>query len=226
MAAVQDILSASEVDFNKELSEKQEKIEQMNAKLREASATLRSERQTLEQLQARVSEKNELQRKIGNLTRSANEIRGDIARLKAPSADNGIAEDVQIGDADKGLDLNGTLPAVESFQTDEVDLNGPFTPEQQTFLSSLERAEVLAGRVKAYQKHNQDLEAKSQQLKKTGIELEERYRKMIVACLHINPDEIDEKLPALLMALHSEQKEQLDMGRIRDFLRMLEGSES
>ncbi|KAL9114501.1 MAG: hypothetical protein Q9227_001582 [Pyrenula ochraceoflavens] len=222
MASVQEILSASEADFNKEISEKQEKVEKINAKLREASSGFRLERKSLEELQARVSEKNELQRKIGNLGRSASDLRNQITKANSKVR---ITEDIHIGEADKGLDLEGSLPAVASMFSDDMDLSGSLSQEQKSLLPMLERAEVLAGRVKAYQQHNQGLETQSQQLRKMSRELEERYRKMIVSCLQIDPNEIDEKLPALLLALQSEQKERLDMARVRDFLRMVQGSD-
>lgn len=132
---------------------------------------------------------------------------------------------MQTGDADKGLDLDGKISKAEELFPGGMDPSTPLTPAQIDFLSNVERADVQAGRVQAYEKHNKNLEAHLHQLRKSNLKLEETYRKIITICLGIPEDEIDDKLPALLQALQSEEKEKLDMDRVRDFLRMWQATD-
>ena len=224
--AIRDILSASEADFAAELKEKQEDLDKTNAALKESGSALAEEKKRLEVLQAKARETSELEQKIRNLQRTAEEIRGELARSSGPGP--AILDDqVTVGDADKGLDFGGHLVAVEHlFPNGIPDPSLPLTPEQVNFLSSLERAEVLSGRVRAYQQHNHALEKQANALKSRSIELEERYRQMVSLCTATEVSKVDGILEHLLQAVMSEQKESVDPGRVRDFLRTIEGHES
>lgn len=205
------------MNFADEQQQRQDRLDQANARLREASSALREERRQLEGLKARDTEQTELQRKIDNLERANQDLRNQLKGRE-------IAEDVQIGDADEGLDLDGKISMVEELFPDDSP-NAPLNPAQIDFLSNVERADVQAGRAQAYENHNKILEAQLHQLNKSNIKLEETYRKIITICLGIAEEEIDDRLPALLQALQSEEKERLDMDRVRDFLRMWHASD-
>jgi regulatory protein SWI6 len=186
--------------------------------------SLVEERRQLEELQAKVREKDELKQKIHNLKRSANELSSEISQ--GESELNGVMDNVTVGEADKGLDFDGRLEEIP-----QVFHGGDFSPremlvqEQMAFLSSLdlERAEVLSGRVKAYQQHNEQLEERTRELKSKSRELEERYKKIVSLCTKVNVESVDEVLDSLLQAVVSEQKENVELGRVREFLRMVQG---
>ena len=55
-----------------------------------------------------------------------------------------------VGEADKGLDLDGRITKIgQLFPAGVQDLDSTLSQEQITLLTSLERAEVLTGRVQA-----------------------------------------------------------------------------
>ena len=217
---------ASEVDFATELREKQEDLDQTNLGLKEAGTTLAEERRRLQDLQARCREKHELEQKIANLNRFNTALRAELSQ-SGGQVTNGVPENVAIGEADKGLDFDGRVASVEQMfpnGEENIDPNGPVTSEQRAFLSSLERADVLCGRVKAYQQHNAELEGQAHELKSMSHELEERYRKIVSICTGVEVNKVDEMLSNLVEAVVTEQKENMELGKVRDFLRLVQGT--
>lgn len=226
-AAIREIFTASEVDFASELREKQEDLDHTNLRLKDAGTVLAEERGRLEELQAKAREKDELEQKIANLIRSNSELKGQLAHSNGQLA-NGMPENVAVGEADKGLDFDGHLASVEQLFPDgeeNADPNGTLSSEQNDFLSSLERVDVIRGRVKAYQQHNADLESQAHELKSMSHELETRYKKMVSICTGVEVDKVDDMLGNLVQAVVSEQKESMELGKVRDFLRLLQGSD-
>lgn len=216
------MLNASDLDFTSELREKQDLLDTTNKALKDSSNALVEERRHLEELQAKAREKDELKQKIQNLRRSANELRSEISQSETEL--NGVMNNVSVGEADKGLDFDGRLEEIPHiFSAGEPGPREMLTQEQRVFLSSLdlERAEVLSGRVKAYQQHNEGLEQRMRELKSKSRELEERYKKIVSLCVDV--DNVDHVLDSLLEAVVSEQKENVEVGRVREFLRMVKG---
>lgn len=223
--AIQDVLNASDLDFTSELREKQEMLDQTNRALKDSSNALVEERRQLEELQAKAREKEELKQKIQNLKRSATELRSEISQGQLEM--NGVMDNVTIGEADKGLDFDGRLEEVlHLFPGGDLSPRDMLTQEQMAFLSSLalERAEVLNGRVQAYQQHNEALEQRTRELKSKSRELEERYKKIVSLCTKVDVEKVDQVLDSLLQAVVSEQKENVELGRVREFLRMVQGA--
>lgn len=227
MIAVQDILATSQQDFNNEAREKQDILDNTNKSLKESSSALAEERGRLEELQAKAREKDELRQKIQNLQRSAMELRQQISQSHGTGYNsNLVMENVTVGEADKGLDFGGALAEIERvFPHGDVGPHTPMTSEQTGFLASLERAEVLSGRVKAYQQHNEGLEAQARELKSKSQELEERYKRMVSLCTKVDVNQVENVLDSLLQAVVSEQKEHVELGRVREFLRMVQGTD-
>jgi regulatory protein SWI6 len=218
------VLNASDLDFTSELREKQELLDNTNKALKDSSNALVEERRQLEELQAKAREKEELKQKTQNLKRSATELRSEISQGQPEM--NGVMDNVTIGEADKGLDFDGRLEEVQHlFPAGDPSPRDLLTPEQIAFLSSLdlERAEVLNGRVQAYQQHNDALEQQTRELKSKSRELEERYKKIVSLCTKVDVENVDHVLDSLLQAVVSEQKENVELGRVREFLRMVQG---
>lgn len=226
MTAIKDILTQSGADFAAEMKEKKEILDRTNAALKESGSSLAEERRRLEELRAKAREKEELEQKINNLRQAASRLRDE---LKESQPEEPVQDDVAVGEADKGLDLEGRLADVDRLFPggggDPTTLS--WTPEQANFLASLERADVLSGRVKAYQQHNRGLENQARGLKARSAELEERYKKIVSLCTGAEVEKVDELLDSLVQAVISEQKEMsnnLELGRVREFLRMVQGS--
>lgn len=226
MTSMREILAASEMDFALELREKQEELDQTNLRLRDAGTGLAEERRRLQDLRAKSREKQELEQKIANLIRSNTELKGQLSQSNGQLV-NGVPGNVAIGEADKGLDFDGRLASIEQIfpnGEENVDPNGPLSLEQRSFLNCLERVDVLRGRIRAYQQHNADLENQAQQLRRMSHELEERYRKMVSIATGVEESKADDMLDNLIQAVKSEQKDNVELGKVRDFLRMVQGT--
>lgn len=218
------MLSQSNADFQAEMKEKQESLDKTNAALRESSAALKEEKARLERLRARVREQEELEQKIKNHRRVQATLRKEV-QSSSPAG----TEPVRIGEADKGLDHNNQLQHI-----DQVFLGGVYEPsmplsqEQLNFLSGMERAPVLIGRVNAYREHNAKLEQQARELRARSSELEEKYRKIIMLCTGADESRVDELLDSLVQAVISEQKEMGDgkeLTRVRDFLKLVQSNQ-
>ncbi|RMZ90420.1 hypothetical protein DV736_g2356, partial [Chaetothyriales sp. CBS 134916] len=176
VSTVQHILAQSNADFQAEIKEKNEILDKTNAALKESGASLAEEKRKLEELRARTREREELEQQITNLKRGIQAMRLQLAKDQPTSP---IQSSVVVGEADKGLDHDGQLAYLPTlFPTGVVDPTSPITQDQANVLAGLERAAVLAGRVKAYQDHNNALETRAKELKAKSHELEERYKKI------------------------------------------------
>lgn len=225
--AIQQLVSQSNTEFQAELKEKNDVLDKTNAALRESGSSLAEERKRLDELRLRVREKEELQQKIGNLRRGAESLRAELSRHQPPSP---IVQDhLPVGEADKGLDLGGRLGYVEQlFPGGMNDPSMALNQDQANFLAVMERAEVLAGRSRAYQQHNTMLADHAKELRVRSNELEERYKKIVSLCTGAEVEKVDELLDGLVQAVISEQKEMADsseLGRVREFLRMVQGND-
>lgn len=206
------------------MKEKREVLDKTNAALKESGNSLAEERRRLEEVRRTVREKEELEQKINNLRQATFKLRSEIQTGETPAT---IQNDVPVGEADKGLDLDGQLPLVAQLFPSEMDdpSNMALTQDQANFLACLERAEVLSGRSQVYQQHNQQLESTAKTLKARSAELEERYKQIVSLCTGASESQVDELLDGLVQAVISEQKDNnLELGKVRNFLRMVQGS--
>lgn len=206
------------------MKEKKETFDKTNAALKESGSSLAEERRRLDEVKGKVREKDELEQKVSNLQQATLKLRSELQQGETTTP---IQNDVPVGNADKGLDLDGRLALVAQLFPEE--LGDPSTmalgQDQANVLGVLERGEVLSGRSRAYQGHNQQLEQVARTLKARSVELEERYRKMVTLCTGANPDQVDDLLDGLVQAVISEQKDNnLELGKVRKFLRMVQGS--
>lgn len=222
--SLRQMLSQSQADFQTEMKEKQEILDKTNAALRESSSSLKEERARLERLKGRVREQEELEHKIKNHRQAQSALRQEL-QLSTPVG----PEQTHIGEADKGLDHEGQLHLIDQvFGGGGYDPGRPLTQDQINFLSGMERAEVLIGRVNAYRAHNSKLEQQTRELRATSKELEEKYKKITVLCTGADGEKVDELLDSLVQAVVSEQKdmgEGAELGRVRDFLRLVQGNQ-
>lgn len=208
------------------MKEKKESLDKTNAALKESGSSLGEERKRLDEVRAAVREKEELEHKVHNLRQAASKLR---AELKSEHGVSAVQHHVVIGEADKGLDLGGQLGIVAQLFPEGIADSSQVTVDQDAgnFLSCLEHGEVLAGRAKVYQQHNAELEQTAKQLKARSAELEERYKKIVSLCTGAAEHKVDELLDNLVQAVISEQKEMGSddqLARVREFLRLVQGS--
>lgn len=220
MTSMSGIFAQADADFQSEIKEKDDILNKTNAALKESGASLIEEKKRLDELTQRAQAKEELEQKVKNLKRFTQELRDQL------SASSKVQDNVQVGEADKGLDLDGRIHKVDQlFPGGVQDLGNNLNQEQITLLHSLERAEVLTGRVQAYQTHNALLDNEARGLRGRSKDLEEKYRKIISLCTGTPEDRVDDLLEQLVQAVISEQKDMassVDLTRVRDFLHMVQ----
>ncbi len=127
--------------------------------------------------------------------------------------------DVKIGEADAGLEIDSSLANIDPMNP------GDLTPQQFSYVSSLPPAKVLEARVSAYRRNNARLEAQAKDLASRSIELEEQLRKVVALCTGVEESRVDEMVAGLVAAVESERGEDVEVGRVREFLRRVEGAE-
>jgi regulatory protein SWI6 len=217
------VFAEADAQFQIEIKDKDEVLNKTNAALKESGSSLLEEKKKLDALMVKAREREELEQKIKNLQRFNEGVRNQL------SATSKVQENVRIGEADKGLDLDGQISRVdELFPAGVNDLGSTLTQEQIQLLTSLERAEVLTGRVQAYQTHNALLDNEARGLKGRSSELEEKYRKIISLCTGTPEERVDDLLDGLVQAVISEQKDMassMDLSRVRDFLHLVQHSD-
>lgn len=217
------VFAEADAQFQAEIKEKDEVLNKTNAALKESGSSLLEEKKKLDSLMVKVREKEEFEEKIKNLQKFNEGMRSQISSMSQ------VQEHVQIGEADKGLDLDGKIGKVDDlFPAGANELGSTLTQEQIQLLTSLERAEVLTGRVQAYQTHNALLDNEARGLKGRSSELEEKYRKIISLCTGTPEERVDDLLDGLVQAVISEQKDMassVDLSRVRDFLHLVQHSD-
>jgi hypothetical protein len=85
---------------------------------------------------------------------------------------------------------------------------------------------VLRHRLDTYTHANAALLTRSRKLKEKDGQLEQMYRKVVSLCTKVEESRIEECLESLVAALDSEEGEGVEVGRVREFLRKVEGVEA
>lgn len=196
------------------MSKKQNLIDQQNAELRNIARQHQEEVVKLNALQYRAREASTRQRKIVNLRNTIAE-----QQLKAKRQDNASLKDsghpIQRIDTQR---LPSNLP-----NGDSQDVFA--TPDAESYLHSLPSAVDLKAQIAALSSNKESLESRLSGLKGRSLEVEAQYRKIVSLCTGMDEDRVDSMLDGLVAAIESEGNERIDMGRVRDFLRKVEGAD-
>lgn len=159
-----------------------------------------------------------LRQKIANLRRANEELRQQITSGNASASQLDLRTDIAIGEADAGLEVDaGLLPELENGQSLKN------LPAQSEYLTSLPATELLLARVTAYSKNNGRLEAQFKSLQSRSTELEGQLRRVVSLCTGLQDEKVDRIIEGLVAAVESERAEDVEVGRVREFLRRVEG---
>ena len=219
--AMSSLLSDTESSFRSELQSKQSLIEQAHAKLRETSSLLVDDRRRLEDLQSKADERKELKQQISNLRHGDDDFTPKTANnvgVNGIGAANG--NDVAIGDADAGLDID---PALLPPSPPSPSQPSSLSPSRQGYLQSLPEPEILNARLSAYKVNNAGLQEQATMLKNKSVDMEGKLRKVVALCTGVAEERVDGMLEGLVVAVESEKGEDVEVGRVREFLRKVEG---
>lgn len=203
------------------LTQRTEQIDRLNEQIQEFSAVQKAELERLQETQARIKLRSEKQAKIANLRRILDEKRARAQPETLQQVQNGT---IDLGAADSALlseDLSSILPSIPSEDS-------PVEPGQSSlFTSALPAPSDLRARIHAYSSNNAQLQDQANELRSRSSELEGLYRRVVSLCTQVDEDKVEEALPNLLAAVESERgggiESQGDVGRVRDFLRKVDG---
>lgn len=194
------------------MQSKQSLIDQNHAKLREVTAHLAEERRQLAEHQRRANERTAIRQRIANLRR-ANDVSRALVLEKCP----GIRTDVTVGEADAGLDIDIKQLPKQATASQQLE------PSQVDYLKKLPRTPMLQARTAAYRLINAQLEGQAKALQSQSSELEAQLRKAVALCTGTEESRVEEMVDGLCAAVESEAGNEVEVGRVRDFLRRVEG---
>ncbi|KAL8727691.1 MAG: hypothetical protein Q9181_005616 [Wetmoreana brouardii] len=213
--SVKDSLAEAQKTFHAERQDKQGRIDQTHAILRENAARLAEEKGRLQQIQKKGNDKQKIQMRIENLQRTNNTLKfkyGNRSDLKL---------DIPIGEADRGLEVDASklapAPKDQPYRT-PLDQNSP----EAQYLGMLDPTPILQARAEAYRKVNERLEQEAKALSEKSSELEMQMRKVVSMSLKVEEEKVDSWMPSLVAAVESERGEDLDEARVLELLRRVE----
>ena len=211
-----NLLTDTSTSFKSELQSKQSLIDQTHTRLREASSLLAAERRRLSSLQRRATERKSLRQKIANIHRANESLRSDLASTGSSPSDLDPGEQIKIGEADAGLVVDAIrLPPNPDSGVSPI-------PAQLEYLASLPSSDILQARVAAYVRNNARLSMRAKALQSRSSELEVQLRRVVVLCTGVGEEKVDEMVEGLVAAVESERGEDVEVGRVREFLRRVE----
>ena len=177
------------------------------------STTITDTRKESADAERKVEDRRNATHQISNLKRSNEAKHLALAESGSPSR-----EDVQIGDADAGL-------AVDLSKLPDLSETNQLSSEQELYLDSLPPVAVLEARLRAYEILNDSAEENLGQLKRQSVTIEKKLCKIVALCTNLDERKVHTMAENLAAAVASDAGDEVDTGRLRDFLRKVENGE-
>lgn len=243
------ILQSASMQFTQEARLKQDAIDHTNEMITQLSSQQKAEQQKLETLRNRLRIRQDRAKRISNLKRWL-EPQRHMLEINAGATD--LHEKRRVGYADAegaGIVINENDLPFELREAGEHLIRraseGPSylstpllidtailnqlsrQPQFQNYaVQQLPSVSVLRQRLDTYTVTNASLLNRSRKLKEKDGQLEQMYRKVVSLCTKVDESRIEECLEGLVAALDSEEGEGVEVGRVREFLRKVEGVEA
>ncbi|KAF2676896.1 apses transcription factor-like protein [Lentithecium fluviatile CBS 122367] len=234
------ILQSASMQFTQEARLKQDAIDRTNEQIAQLSAHQKAEQQRLETLRARIRARQDRAKRISNLQRWIEFQRKNLAI----STGEQPREKHRIGHADQDVanfNLAADLPPqllaagdhlIRKASDGAAYLSTPL-PLDTTFLAQQHAASIarlpsittLRQRLDVYTQNNKGLAERRRILKEKDGQLEVMYRKVVSLCTKVDEERVDSVLEGLVQALDSDPLDGVEVGRVREFLRKVEGVE-
>ncbi|PSN70853.1 apses transcription factor-like protein [Corynespora cassiicola Philippines] len=236
------ILQSASMQFTQEARLKQDSIDRTNESIAQLSALQKTEQQRLEALRARLRARQDRAKRISNLRRWIELQRHNLV-VSTNNVD--LNEQKKIGHADaegSGVvvpaeDLPHEVRAAADHLIRKAS-DGPSyisTPlpldtsaiaqRDAALIATLPSIHSLKHRLEVYVQNNCNLADRSMKLKEKDGQLEMMYKKVVSLCTKVDEERIDSVLEGLVQALESDPLDGIEVGRVRDFLRKVEGVE-
>jgi phage shock protein A len=232
------------MQFTQEARLKQDTIDRTNETIAQLSALQKQEQDRLEQLRSRLRLRQDRAKRIANLKRWLEPQRHNLAvstgadpreKRKIGYADvDGAGVIVRADDLPRELReagehlirkasdgpsyLSTPLPV-------DLSLIAQSLQHQPNSLATLPSISTLRHRLEVYTQNNRNLAERRQKLKEKDGQLEVMYRKVVSLCTKVDEERIDGVLEGLVLALESDPLDGVEVGRVREFLRKVEGVE-
>ncbi|KAF1926937.1 start control protein cdc10 [Didymella exigua CBS 183.55] len=233
------ILQSASMQFTQEARLKQDVIDQTNSTIGTLSSLQKSEQGRLDTLRTRLRQRQDRAKRIANLKRWLEPQRHMLA---ATTAATDLTHQREIGYADAE---GAGLLVQDSDLADDVRSEGahlirqasggaaylstplslPASASLSPHLASIP-ANVLRQRIEVYCQANAALLQRSRQLKDKDGQLEAMFRQVVALCTNVPEERVDGVLPSLVEALDSDPFDGVEVGRVREFLRKVEGVEA
>jgi len=232
------ILQSASMQFTQESRIKQDAIDRTNDVITQLSAQQSLEQAKLEHLRTRLRVRQDRSKRIANLKRWLEPQRHNLV-VNAGVADQELRTKRGVGYADAegaGVIINDEDLPFELRQAGEhlhrqasdgaTYLSTPVpltTPQDISPLLQQISPSFLLSRLDTYTLTNAALLNRSRKLKEKDGQLEQMYRKVVSLCTKVEEARIEDCLESMLLALDSEEGDGVEVGRVREFLRKVEG---
>jgi regulatory protein SWI6 len=235
------ILQSASMQFTQEARLKQDAIDRTNELITQLSAQQKQEQQKLELLRNRLRLRHDRAKRIANLKRWLEPQRHMLSIQGATDLHEkrriGYADvegaGVIVNDEDLPFELRQAGDHLIRHASDGPSYLSTPLPLDPASLSNQQISPLLTQisttflrhRLDTYTHSNAALLSRSRKLKEKDGQLEQMYRKVVSLCTKVEESRIEECLESLVAALDSEEGEGVEVGRVREFLRKVEGVE-
>lgn len=191
---IRETISNLEMEFDQEISVKQQQVDSMHAQLRQTTALLTQRRERLEKVKSTSNKLAELDRSAINLERA---IEDEDNRFKQQQQQQHL------------VDFEGNFDADEPFR---LSLANP---------ANLPPAVILKARIAAYHKNQSKLQSTADDLRGRSAALEQKFKRVVSLCTGVEENRVDSLLEGLVQAVQSD-RDDVDVNRVAGFLRKVE----
>ena len=198
-----------------------EQIDRLNEQLREFSALQKADLERLQELKDRVKLREERQAKVANLKRALEDRRASGTARKGKNKRSTATEEA---DPEPSWLVDESTHDILALETAD---GSPTDAQRQLIEHSLPSQPSAAARLNAYLQHNALLRQQADELKTRSSEVEALYRKVVSLCTGVEEGRVEGCLAGLVAAVESERgcfgEGEVEVGRVRSFLRRVEG---
>jgi regulatory protein SWI6 len=237
------ILQSASMQFTQEARLKQDAIDRTNDLITQLSSQQKQEQQKLEHLRNRLRLRQDRAKRIANLKRwlepqrhmlSVNAGATELYEKRLIGYADAEGAGVIVNDEDLPFELRQAGEHLIRRASDGPSYLSTPLPLDPASLSNQQISPLLTQisttflrhRLDTYTHSNTALLTRSRKLKEKDGQLEQMYRKVVSLCTKVEEGRIEECLESLVAALDSEEGEGVEVGRVREFLRKVEGVEA
>lgn len=242
--SIQAFISQLGDKYREEVEQKSKEIEKLNPIFKEKTTQLSKKRKQYDELEKMVRKISEFNTKIDNLD-SAIKKEEDKFKDEVKELNIKMDNDDQLGnyDADQPFIIDSIYSEIEnqinkiinnkiskeSSSEEILSIIEAVKPEQISLrldqVNELPNSSILNARIAAYEKNNEELLNRLKEKKKSSLELEQQFKRIVALCIGSDVNKIDDKLLGnLLMSVENEPDPEI--GEIKKVLKIVNDLEN